>query len=120
MISGKAAAVKPSVIYTWKSKVMNVFAGYSLTDVFNADETGLCFKQLPQKQSWNHVDVEAVSERRNVTDDIIDAQDYSAIDDELNVHECTEKIADQIVEMLLSKSNAIKDVCSEEIEDSFN
>ncbi|KRX69790.1 hypothetical protein T06_7651 [Trichinella sp. T6] len=49
MISGKAAAVKPSVIYTWKSKVMNVFAEYSLTDVFNADETGLCFKQLPQK-----------------------------------------------------------------------
>ncbi|KRZ54966.1 hypothetical protein T02_11860 [Trichinella nativa] len=73
MISGKAAAVKPSVIYTWKSKVMNVFAEYLLTDVFNADETGLCFKQLPQKlltmpgeafhwirQSWDHVDVEVI------------------------------------------------------------
>ncbi|KAL1234428.1 Tigger transposable element-derived protein [Trichinella spiralis] len=49
MISGKAAAVEPSVIYTWKSKVMNDVAGYSLKDVFNADETGLYFKQLPQK-----------------------------------------------------------------------
>ncbi|KRX13720.1 hypothetical protein T07_10845 [Trichinella nelsoni] len=44
----------------------------------------------------------------------------TAIDDELNVHACTERTADQIVEMLLSKSNAIKDVFSEEIEDPFN
>ncbi|KRX13733.1 hypothetical protein T07_1313 [Trichinella nelsoni] len=58
MISGKGAAVEPSVIYTWKSKVMNVVA----------DETGLYFEQLPKNlnsvhwisQSWNHVDVEVI------------------------------------------------------------
>ncbi|KRX12285.1 Tigger transposable element-derived protein 6, partial [Trichinella nelsoni] len=48
-ISGEAAAVEQIVIHTWKSEVMNVIAGYSLKDVFNADETGLYFKQLPQK-----------------------------------------------------------------------
>ncbi|KRY52398.1 hypothetical protein T03_10874 [Trichinella britovi] len=62
----------------------------------------------------------AVSEGRLVTVDIINEQDYATIDDELNVHECTEKSADQIVEELLSKSNANKDVLFEEVEDPLN
>ncbi|KRY36187.1 NADH dehydrogenase [ubiquinone] 1 beta subcomplex subunit 10, partial [Trichinella spiralis] len=57
----------------------------------------------------------AVSERRLITDDIINVQDYAAIDDEANVHECTEGTADEIVKELLSKSNA-KEVLSEEVE----
>ncbi|KRY56499.1 hypothetical protein T03_5824 [Trichinella britovi] len=56
-----------------------------------------------------------LSERRLITDDIINVQDYAAIDDEANVHECTEGTADEIVEELLSKSNA-KEVLSEEVE----
>ncbi|KRY13329.1 hypothetical protein T12_15154 [Trichinella patagoniensis] len=62
----------------------------------------------------------AVSERLLVTVDIINAQEYATIDDELNVHECTEESADQIVEELLPKSNANKDVLSEEVEDPLN
>ncbi|XP_003370453.1 conserved domain protein [Trichinella spiralis] len=38
------------------------------------------------------------------------------LDDEANVHECTEGTADEIVEELLSKSNA-KEVLSEEVEE---
>ncbi|KRZ96537.1 Tigger transposable element-derived protein 6 [Trichinella sp. T8] len=49
MISDEAAAVEPSVINICQSKVMNIVAGYSLKDVFNADETGRFFNQLPQK-----------------------------------------------------------------------
>ncbi|KAL1242556.1 Tigger transposable element-derived protein [Trichinella spiralis] len=41
------------------------------------------------------------------------------LDDEANVHECTEGTADEIVEELLSKSNA-KEVLSEEVEDPLD
>ncbi|KRX96418.1 hypothetical protein T4E_3675 [Trichinella pseudospiralis] len=43
----------------------------------------------------------AVSEDRLVTDDVINAQDCAAIDDEVNVHEFTEGTVEEIVEELL-------------------
>ncbi|KAL1240014.1 Uncharacterized protein TPS_09216 [Trichinella pseudospiralis] len=55
----------------------------------------------------------AVSERRLVSDDIMNAEDYATIDDEVNVHECTEGTVGEIIEELLSKLNA-KEVLSEE------
>ncbi|KRZ52219.1 hypothetical protein T02_5433 [Trichinella nativa] len=69
------------------------------------DENIVCLNELVTLHT-------AVSERRLITDDIINVQDYAAIDDEANVHECTEGTADEIVEELLSKSNA-KEVLSE-------
>ncbi|KRX37424.1 hypothetical protein T05_11426 [Trichinella murrelli] len=72
------------------------------------DENIVCLNELVTLHT-------AVSERRLITDDIINVQDYAAIDDEANVHECTEGTADEIVEELLSKSNA-KEVLSEEVE----
>ncbi|KRY14310.1 hypothetical protein T12_584 [Trichinella patagoniensis] len=70
------------------------------------DENIVCLNELVTLHT-------AVSERRLITDDIINVQDYAAIDDEANVRECTEGTADEIVEELLSKSNA-KEVLSEE------
>ncbi|KRX36851.1 hypothetical protein T05_1281 [Trichinella murrelli] len=72
------------------------------------DENIVCLNELVTLHK-------AVSERRLITDDIINVQDYAAIDDEANVHECIEGTADEIVEELLSKSNA-KEVSSEEVE----
>ncbi|KAL1231815.1 Tigger transposable element-derived protein [Trichinella spiralis] len=47
----------------------------------------------------------AVSERHLVTDDVINAQDYAAIDDELDVYECTEGTSDEFIKKLYMKSS---------------
>ncbi|KRZ07041.1 hypothetical protein T11_9561 [Trichinella zimbabwensis] len=77
------------------------------------DDNVICINELVTLHT-------AVSERHLVTDDIINAQDYNTIDDELNVHECTEGTVGEIVEELLSKCNGNKEVLSEEIEDSLD
>ncbi|KRZ05533.1 Tigger transposable element-derived protein 6 [Trichinella zimbabwensis] len=95
---------------TWKYNKSISSAEDPITE---QDENIVCLNELVTLHT-------AVSERHLVTDDIINAQDCNTIDDELNVHECTEGTADEIVEELLSKCNANKDVLSEEAEDPLD
>ncbi|XP_047505969.1 tigger transposable element-derived protein 6-like [Pieris napi] len=48
-ICGESASVSKSVCQEWKSELHNVVNDYDPNDVFNADETGLFFKCLPDK-----------------------------------------------------------------------
>lgn len=47
---GEVAAVNQEVVTTWQETVLkDALAGYSADDVFNADETGLFWKLMPNK-----------------------------------------------------------------------
>lgn len=48
-ICGEAAAVDLSVVADWKKKLLTIMKEYSPRDIFNADETGLFFRALPNK-----------------------------------------------------------------------
>lgn len=48
-ISGESAAVNPDTIEEWKQRLPALIEKYDENDVFNCDETGLCFKALPDK-----------------------------------------------------------------------
>lgn len=48
-ICGESAAVPEDVCIEWKEKLLELIENYESRDVFNADETGLFFKCLPDR-----------------------------------------------------------------------
>ncbi|XP_047984684.1 tigger transposable element-derived protein 6-like [Leguminivora glycinivorella] len=48
-VCGESASVSKEVCTEWKSQLKSLLNGYDPNDVFNADETGLFFKCLPDK-----------------------------------------------------------------------
>ncbi|KAL1448239.1 hypothetical protein WDU94_003519, partial [Cyamophila willieti] len=48
-VCGEAASVDKSAGADWKEKLPSICEGYSERDVYNADETGLFFRVLPNK-----------------------------------------------------------------------
>ena len=48
-ISGESASVNTETTEEWKNRLPNILRGYNDDDVYNADETGLLFKALPDK-----------------------------------------------------------------------
>lgn len=50
-ICGEASAVNMEEVEQWKGKLSAIIKGYSPENIFNADETGLFFRALPNK-TW--------------------------------------------------------------------
>lgn len=48
-LSGESADVDENVVNLWQSGLANVCAGYEPENIFNIDETGLNYKQIPKK-----------------------------------------------------------------------
>lgn len=48
-ICGESAAVNPITTNEWINRLPTIIDGYDCSDIFNADETGLFFKALPDK-----------------------------------------------------------------------
>lgn len=46
---GEASAVNEQTVESWRQQVPGLLHGYSDDDIYNADETGLFFKCLPNK-----------------------------------------------------------------------
>ncbi len=56
-LCGESAAVDDGVCDEWREKLLSIIKEYSPRDVFNADETGLFFKCLPDRTfTTNHDD----------------------------------------------------------------
>jgi hypothetical protein len=49
MVCGESADVDDNVVDDFRSKIGKIVEGYKAEDIFNADETGLFFKALPDK-----------------------------------------------------------------------
>jgi predicted DNA-binding protein YlxM (UPF0122 family) len=49
VISGESAAVDPVTVNEWKQRLSSIIDKYDPNDVYNADETGLFFKALPDR-----------------------------------------------------------------------
>ena len=49
VLSGEGTDVNPETIEDWKKRLPSIIEGYELKDVFNADETGLFFRGLPER-----------------------------------------------------------------------
>ncbi len=48
-LSGEAAGVDPQTVDDWSSRLPSITEGYELRDIFNADETGLYWRTLPNR-----------------------------------------------------------------------
>lgn len=48
-VSGEAGDVDMTVVKNWKEKIGSYIKNYEIKDIYNADETGLFFKALPDK-----------------------------------------------------------------------
>lgn len=48
-ISGESQDIDTNAVLSWKERLPNICAGYDERNIFNADETGLFFKQLPSR-----------------------------------------------------------------------
>jgi hypothetical protein len=48
-VCGEAASVNEEAIDNWKAKISEIIANYAECDIFNADETGLFYRVLPDK-----------------------------------------------------------------------
>jgi hypothetical protein len=48
-LSGESADVSPAVLEDWQKRLPDLLRGYNREDVFNADETGLFYRALPQR-----------------------------------------------------------------------
>lgn len=48
-LSGESADVDENVVNSWQTNLDNVCAGYKPEDIFNIDETGLNYRQIPKK-----------------------------------------------------------------------
>ncbi|XP_072155736.1 tigger transposable element-derived protein 6-like [Bemisia tabaci] len=48
-VCGESASVDDGICISWKGELRNLIASYSPDNVFNADETGLFFKCMPDK-----------------------------------------------------------------------
>ena len=51
VLSGESASVDETVVEEWKSRLDRITEGYSLENIFNADETGFFYRLLP-KNLW--------------------------------------------------------------------
>ena len=49
ILSGEAADVSEDVLEDWTKRLPTILEGYERKDIFNADETGLFFRTLPNK-----------------------------------------------------------------------
>ncbi len=49
VMCGEAADIDCQAFETWKQRLPAILQGYALMDLFNADELGLFFKQLPDR-----------------------------------------------------------------------
>ncbi|CAF1614150.1 unnamed protein product [Rotaria magnacalcarata] len=49
IICGESAAVDPKTVDEWKKRLPSIIEQYDPNDVYNADETGLFFKALPDR-----------------------------------------------------------------------
>lgn len=49
IISGESAEVDTEVDEDWLQRLGKIREGFDTKDIFNADETGLCFRALPSK-----------------------------------------------------------------------
>ena len=47
ILSGESADINPIVVVEWKSKIHTICQGYEASNIFNADETGIFWRQLP-------------------------------------------------------------------------
>lgn len=48
-ITGESAVVDPKIVDEWREKLPQIIQNYSPNDIFNADETGLFYKLLPDR-----------------------------------------------------------------------
>lgn len=48
-ISGEANDVNADAVIDWKARLPDLCKDYTIDNIFNADETGIMFKQLPDK-----------------------------------------------------------------------
>ena len=48
-LSGERAEIDSDVVDSWLQRLPSLCEGYDPKDVFNADETGFCFRALPKK-----------------------------------------------------------------------
>ncbi|XP_025208664.1 tigger transposable element-derived protein 6-like [Melanaphis sacchari] len=48
-VCGEAASVDEEAVNNWKAKIPEIIANYAECDIFNADETGLFYRVLPDK-----------------------------------------------------------------------
>lgn len=48
-ICGESASINVTVVNEWKSKISEIVTGYEPQNIFNADETGLFYRALPDK-----------------------------------------------------------------------
>lgn len=49
ILSGEGAAVDMETVQDWRDRLEGICQGYSLSDIFNADETGLFYRALPTR-----------------------------------------------------------------------
>ena len=49
VICGESATVDPAIVDDWKERLPLIIGKYAPNDVYNADETGLFFKALPDR-----------------------------------------------------------------------
>ena len=49
VLSGEAADVSEDVVANWSQRIDTICAGYEPKDIFNADETGVFFRTLPDR-----------------------------------------------------------------------
>jgi len=53
-VCGESASVDDTVCQDWKQNLPDLYSGYSFDEIFNADETALFYRCLPNKTiSWN-------------------------------------------------------------------
>ena len=49
VLSGEAADVSDDIISDWSARLPSMCEGYSLNIIFNADETGMFFRSIPNR-----------------------------------------------------------------------
>ena len=55
-LCGEAADVPEDVVADWAKRLPSITAGYAMADIYNADETGLYFRALPNRSMVLHDD----------------------------------------------------------------
>lgn len=58
-LSGESASVEKETVEQWFNDLPEILVGYEPKDIFNIDETGLLYEQMPRK-SYVHRDVNSV------------------------------------------------------------
>ncbi|CAF1689440.1 unnamed protein product, partial [Adineta ricciae] len=49
LISGESASVDHSTVKEWTKRLLTIIEGFDKNDIFNADETGLFYRALPDR-----------------------------------------------------------------------